>query len=180
MTEAKKGGRRLTDKEFNESVQDTRLTPTSIEVAHLVLVTGVTQVEAAQMHGLTEPRVSKIVNTVWNAHKARSTSLANDHESKAALVQADFDVMVMELRKAFGDDIQIRRADPVGQFTGTIVHRTDFFAVQDVGKQAMVIHRLSQLDVSPRVDSKATIIYSGSQGKVQVRDDKGHGSSVDR
>ncbi|HEX7648059.1 MAG TPA: TrfB-related DNA-binding protein [Noviherbaspirillum sp.] len=180
MTETKPPrGRRLSDKEFDASVRHTRLTPTSIEVAHLVLVEGVSQVEASKTHGLTEPRTSKIVNTVWSAFLEKVQAKDLDLP-QVALVRADYDVLVANLRRRFGDEMKIRPPEQDRQYSGPIVERTDFYAAQDTGRSGLVIHRLSQLDVSPKIGSIASITYSDGQAKVKVRGERTPQASVER
>lgn len=185
MVGVKRGSRRLTESEFAEVIRQSRMTPTSIEIARSVLVNGLSQVEVAKNNGLSEARTSKIVGAVWDAHTARqlsmdSVSMAKDLTGKVEMVQADMDVAVLQLRQLLGNRLEIKQPEQHAQYTGPIIHRSDFFAIQDVGKQSVVFHRLSQLDVLPSLNSRMTIAYSGGQGKVLQRDGKSHQSSLGR
>lgn len=183
MNEQKREGR-LVEDDFGVAVRSTRLTPPSVEIAHQVLVDGKTQQSVAKQYGCSEPRVSKIVRTVLEAHRVRLAEEAKAIEvpvqEKAALVQADYDVMVMNIRKGLGNNVKIDIAQPAGRHTGLVVECTSFFVAQDVGRGAVTVHRLSQLDSIPAVGRNITIAYEGGKGVISARGDRSKQTSLGR
>lgn len=165
MAEKKRG--KLTLEEFQAAARGTQLSDVSREAARLVLVDGMQQKEAGIRMGMREPRVSIVVSRIWKEHESRSHEL----KEKVGLVEADFDFAVRALRQSLGDTARIQPAEPDTRYAGTVVDRSAFFLFQDLGRNTVVAHKLSQLDVVPAVGDRVTIAY-GADGRGVVAQPK--------
>ena len=149
----------LTLEEFKRAAKQRRLSDTSKEAARMVLVDGVGQSEVAALVGVTSARISQIVATVREEHE----KLTN---KQVKTLEADYAIAVNLSRAKLGDSVVIAEADRNNRYVGKILVRTDFYAVQEVGK-GVVIHDLSRLDNVPSVGSSVGITYENGRGLVK-------------
>lgn len=169
----------MTEQEFLAVVEVTRLTSNSREAARLHFVEKMSKSEAGAEVGISKQRMSQIVKVVENAQEKLQEA---GRDSLAAAVpaglnhvialSASYAVAVKQARDAFGDDVDIRRADEqeTGVMLGEVVARTDFHLVQSTGRGTVAIHELARLDKVPPIGKTVALEYTRGRASVIDRD----------
>ncbi|MBN3815184.1 hypothetical protein G3N57_00550 [Paraburkholderia sp. Se-20369] len=168
----------MTEQDFADLVRDTKLNQTNREAARLVLVENMKAIDAAEASGISKQRLSQILTVVRTAEEKRNEAALLEQARRSgpasisdsiSVVEASYAVAVKTARDLYGDDTLIQTPNPNGRAVGEIVGRTDFHAVQAVGRSAVVIHDLAKLDRAPAVGRSVTIDYSKGMGVVSDR-----------
>ncbi|MGP8437785.1 KfrB domain-containing protein [Paraburkholderia fungorum] len=162
----------MTEQEFTDIVRDTKLTQANRDAARLVLVDNMKPVDAAAESGISKQRLSQILTVVRTAEEKRNESqraFAPTISDSVAAVEASYAVAVKSARDLYGDDTLIQTPNPNGRSVGEIVGRTDFHAVQAIGRGAVAIHDLAKLDRAPAVGRNVAIDYAKGVGVVSDR-----------
>ncbi|APA90208.1 transcriptional regulator KorA (plasmid) [Paraburkholderia sprentiae WSM5005] len=173
----------MTEQDFTDLVRDTKLTQANRDAARLVLVDNMKPVDAAAQSGISKQRLSQILTVVRTAEEKRNESQragASAISDSVAAVDASYAVAVKSARDLYGDDTLIQTPNPNGRAVGEIVGRTDFHAVQSVGRSAVVIHDLAKLDRAPAIGRIVAIDYSRGIGVVSDRTKEQDRSGVTR
>lgn len=165
----------MNEQEFDNLVKETRLKSKSREAARLVYVEGMSQSDAGAATGLSPVRMSQIMAVVKKAEADRSQdgslfSSAPAPSSSVDAIKASYAFAVKAARELYGDDVAIRAPGPTDKFVGTVVERTDFHLVQNLGRGAVAVHELASLDRVPARGKSVAIQYKGGAGQVQERD----------
>lgn len=163
--------------ELRAALKGSRMSDTSQEVARRVLVDGVRQRDVSEEFGMSEPRVSAIVNSV----RERAADRARVAEAQRESVQADYDIAVASVRKRMGAGVAIEHAAAGIAYRGPVVLRSEFFVAQDLGRGAAILHRLAALDVVPEVGETVRVAYNRrdqamatvSRGRVRGEQERG-------
>lgn len=149
----------------------TRLSPRNREVARLILVDGVPQTEAGELHGVSRQRVSQIIATVRKVEADLAADKQVQNPSPVDALRASFAFAVKAARDAYGDEVDIQVPERSQSFTGTVVARTDFHLVQNLGRGRVAVHELAALDRVPAVGKSASIQYGADRtAKVESRE----------
>ncbi len=130
----------------------------------MVLVEGLRQADVAISTGLSPPRVSAIVNKVWD--------VVEEHIKPAVQVEmldADYAMATRSARLKFGDEVRIERPEEQSRFVGTVMERTQFYVVQEIGRGGVVIHDLAKLDRAPSVHDAISVQYKKGLGVVETQ-----------
>ncbi|MCY0853051.1 KfrB domain-containing protein [Cupriavidus sp. D39] len=161
----------MNEREFDNLVNTTRLTPKSREAARLVYVDGKSPSEAGIAVGLSPQRISQILAAVKKAESERPLSVApNTPVTPVDAVRASYAFAVKAARDLFGDEATIRTPGPDERLVGRVEARTDFHLVQHLGRNAVAIHDLASLDRVPPLARSVAIQYRAGAAQVIDRD----------
>ncbi len=145
-------------------VSGTRLSKDSREAARLVFVDGMRQVDAANLMQISTVRMNQIVATIHREQEKQKVAFG-----QVDVLSASYAIAVKTARDKFGDEVVIQLPADGKRTIGIVVTRTDFYIVQHVGKDSVVIHDLAKLDRAPAVSRDVAIEYAGGRGTVVDR-----------
>lgn len=165
---------RWTEKEFDRTVEHSRLGEKMVAACRDVLTLGMTGVEAAQKHSVLPPHISRGLKAL---REKREELRAHDIENANALKAMDAVTDISSLLKAAareaaqsikGSGWIIRDSEPGQVYQGAGVVKAGGFFVQDIGRVG-VVHDLKNLEIEPVLGKSLEITYP-NEGKGTVKD----------
>lgn len=156
---------RWSDADFDRFAFGTKLAGRTLDACKEVLVDGVAGVDAASKYKLFPGQVSRAVG-VLRSKREEMVESAQALQDETALLK--FTAMQVA-KKMEGPSLRISEPEPGKSYEGAIIVSTHGFAVQKIGRSA-VVHDLGKLDGLPSSNVAVSITYPLNGEKAKVAD----------